>query len=581
MPPVVQDSPTVLILGDAPALSVSEKVIAFQALAGQGSQPTQSHTVMISSPAGQSFSYTAAESTLSGGSWLSISASSGLASPTSSLTISANPSGLPAGSYFGRVDVASSGVSSSPQSVFVHFTIAASGKEPMLATNALIFVVPQNSTTVSKSMQITSYSPSAIPIRASSEQDLSVTWFSIFYTAFSVSASAPVTLTVTVNPAGLTPGPYTGTVSVQNSSDLSIYQVSILLVVTPPGGQCTPTQLLPMLTSLGAGFDVPSAVPVSVQAQIIDDCGAPLTSGVAQATFAPDGTSTVLLPVGAGLWAGAWLPHNTAGGPAAVSINAQSSSGLQGAVTVTGNLDTNPTAPIINSGGVVSAASFSPTIVAPGEFISIFGSNLGPATPAEAQPPYPAALGGVQVLLGGQPLPLQVVSSGQINALVPYGTAVNGTQQVVVVQAGAYSMPEDVVVATAQPAVFTQSQTGQGPGAIVVVKADGTQFLNTSSQPAGAGDALVIYCEGLGAVSPAVADGVGPPSLPLSWTVAPVTVTVGGQPAQVLFSGLAPGYAGLYQVNVVVPSGVSSGSNAPVVVTAGGFPGPPVTVAIQ
>jgi uncharacterized protein (TIGR03437 family) len=102
-----------------------------------------------------------------------------------------------------------------------------------------------------------------------------------------------------------------------------------------------------------------------------------------------------------------------------------------------------------------------------------------------------------------------------------------------------------------------------------------------AAQPANAGDTLEIFCAGLGEVSPAVADGEAAPVSTLSRTVAPVAVTIGGQPAQVQFAGLAPGFVGLYQVNVPVPSGVAPGSNVPVVITAAGFSSPTVSVAIQ
>jgi uncharacterized protein (TIGR03437 family) len=154
-------------------------------------------------------------------------------------------------------------------------------------------------------------------------------------------------------------------------------------------------------------------------------------------------------------------------------------------------------------------------------------------------------------------------------------------EQLVVSHGGLYSPPQTLAVATTQPAVFTQNQTGSGPGAILVIKSDGTEFLNTASAPASAGDSLAIYCAGLGPVLPPVADGAAAPASPLSQTTLPVSVTIGGQNAQVLFSGLAPGFAGLYQVNAVVPAGVAAGSSAPVVVTAGGFSSPPVTIAIQ
>jgi uncharacterized protein (TIGR03437 family) len=137
------------------------------------------------------------------------------------------------------------------------------------------------------------------------------------------------------------------------------------------------------------------------------------------------------------------------------------------------------------------------------------------------------------------------------------------------------------VISNLGTAVFTQNQSGSGPGAIEVVKPDGTQFLNTPSAPATAGDVLVIYCTGLGEVSPPVPDGAAAPSSPLSRTVQPVTVTMGGHETETSFAGLAPGYTGLYQVNVTVPSGIGAGGSVPMVLTVAGQVSPPVTVALQ
>ena len=121
----------------------------------------------------------------------------------------------------------------------------------------------------------------------------------------------------------------------------------------------------------------------------------------------------------------------------------------------------------------------------------------------------------------------------------------------------------------------------QGAGAIVVIEANGNEFLNTPSAPASAGDALAIYGSGLGAVTPPVQAGTPAPLSPPAQTASPVTVTIGGKNAQVLFAGLAPGYAGLYQVNVVVPPGIAAGSSVPVVLSVAGASSPAVTIAIQ
>ena len=195
--------------------------------------------------------------------------------------------------------------------------------------------------------------------------------------------------------------------------------------------------------------------------------------------------------------------------------------------------------------------------------------------------PFPALLGGTEVLLGGRPLPLYFTSSGQIDAIVPYDIAPNSMQQVIVLNGAASSQPQTVLVGAAQPGVFTQNQSGAGPGAILGQKVGGVAALNTTANPASAGDYLSIYCTGLGTVTPTIAAGAAASYPPLYNTDNTTTATVGGIEANVAFSGLAPGFAGLYQVNVVVPAGVTAGPSVPVVVTVAGAPSAPVTVAIQ
>ena len=134
------------------------------------------------------------------------------------------------------------------------------------------------------------------------------------------------------------------------------------------------------------------------------------------------------------------------------------------------------------------------------------------------------------------------------------------------------SVPQDVQVAQAQPAVYTQDQKGiLGNGAGVIVNGS-TNALITLANPAKAGDVVVMYCNGLGAVTAGAS---------VSPTVNPLKVTMGGIDATVQYAGLAPGYADLYQVNVVVPAGVQPGSAVPVVLNIAGQTSPAVTMAVR
>ncbi len=349
----------------------------------------------------------------------------------------------------------------------------------------------------------------------------------------------------------------------------------------PPAAPCTPTRLLPVITNLEGSFQVPAGFPVPVQAQVADDCGVPLTTGAVMAYFPQTNDPSVsMISLGKGQWSGTWMPHLLAGGPASVGIMA-SGAGVFGSIGVLGTLTPNPSAPLAFAGGVVNAASIQVDPIAPGSFFSIFGSNLAAALTSANSFPYLTSMGGTQVLLGGEPVPLEVTSNGQINAVIPYDAVTNGFQQLIVQRNGMDSMPETVLLAPSQPAVFTLNQSGKGGGAIVVIKPDATQFVNGPSNPASAGDILVIYGTGLGAVNQPVTAGAAAPVSPLAYASNPATVSIGGVSAQVLFAGLTPGYAGLYQINAVVPSGVTAGSNVPLVVSDGGASSPPVTVAIR
>jgi len=184
-------------------------------------------------------------------------------------------------------------------------------------------------------------------------------------------------------------------------------------------------------------------------------------------------------------------------------------------------------------------------------------------------------------LFDGVPAPLIYVSSNQINAVVPYAVAGQSATEVQVERGGAWSNMETLDVAEASPGVFTLTQAGVGQSAALNVESDGSLTLNSPSNPANRGGVVVLYATGEGETAPALADGQIVNG-PLPEPALPVTVTIGGVPAQVLYSGAAPGFvAGLLQLNVVVPNLGATGDAVPVVVNVGDQPsqdGPTIAV---
>ncbi|HXB68430.1 MAG TPA: IPT/TIG domain-containing protein, partial [Candidatus Acidoferrales bacterium] len=212
--------------------------------------------------------------------------------------------------------------------------------------------------------------------------------------------------------------------------------------------------------------------------------------------------------------------------------------------------------------GVVNAASSAPpgNPISPGQFITLYGTGLAKSTQTAA-PPYPATLNGVTVLVNNKQAPLYFVSPGQINALVPYTT--QGTTATIVVQNGSVnSNTVTVPLAATAPGVYSLDQSGSGPGAILHADFG----LVNAGRPAAPGETVLIYLTGMGAVAPAVADGTAGGSNPLNKSVADVVVLVAGQPATLLYNGLAPGFPGLYQINVTLPTLLSGGGNLPLAI---------------
>lgn len=212
----------------------------------------------------------------------------------------------------------------------------------------------------------------------------------------------------------------------------------------------------------------------------------------------------------------------------------------------------------INPQGVVNAASFAPFTagVSPGDLITIYGSNLSAGTTFASVVPFPTTLGNVQVKINGLPAPIYYVTPGQISVIVPYAVT-TPVAAIQVTNGDTASNTVTSLINLSTPGVFTTLQNGVSAGKIE--HADGS--LVTDQNPAVIGETVSVYLTGLGTVNPGVPDGAAGPADTLSKTTNAVTADISRISATVTYAGLAPQLAGLYQLNVTIPTGVSTGVN--------------------
>ncbi len=233
---------------------------------------------------------------------------------------------------------------------------------------------------------------------------------------------------------------------------------------------------------------------------------------------------------------------------------------------------------------VVNAASNLPGSVSPGEIVVLIGAGLGPAQLLSAQVGsdglYDLQLSGTTVEFNGIFAPLIYTSASQVAAVVPY--EVGGlSAQVTVTYQGQTSAPVTVALAESAPGLFTFDSTGKGQAA--AVNSNGS--INSASAPAPIGSIVSLYATGGGQTSPPGVDGK-PGTAPLPQPKLPVSVTIGGQTvsgAQLQYAGGASGeVAGLLQINVPIPSVVTSGPAVPIAIQVGSaFSQSGVTIAVS
>ena len=207
--------------------------------------------------------------------------------------------------------------------------------------------------------------------------------------------------------------------------------------------------------------------------------------------------------------------------------------------------------------------------IAPGELLRIRGVCIGPFEPVldgfGAGGALPTSAGGTQIQFNGTAAPLISVSSGQIIAQAPF--QMDGEFQATVALAyNGVAIQSSISVQAANPALFTMSDQPTGPA--IAVNQDGT--LNSAANPAPKGSIVVLYATGAGQTVPPGSDGTAPGTV-LPKPKLPVIATVGSQDARVLYAGDAPGFVGLTQLNIGLPTSILGGTQS-IGLQVGSFP---------
>jgi uncharacterized protein (TIGR03437 family) len=418
----------------------------------------------------------------------------------------------------------------------------------------------------------------------------------------------PGSLTVRVNPTSLTAKTYVSSVTL-TVTGVAPVTIPVTLVVTPAPSTLT-------LSATSVLFATPPNPPAT-QTVTMSTNGAPIsftaTSGSPWLTV--NGAAQTITIYGTNFY-GATLAKVKGVATSLVTTTFKDSSTFVQAVvpasmltapTILKVLVSNP-APggdsvatvdvaVVNAAiitAVVNAASYAtgtvtaPDIgtVSPGELVSIYGTNLGPTTPAPMSITGggfvdTVSTSGVAVTVDGTPAPLIYVSETQINVQVPYEAAI-GTKKVVSVTNGANPpVTASVTVAPTAPGLFTADGSGSGQVAALNYNATTKAYtFNNSTTLAKTGDTVILYLTGEGIYDSAPLLGgasdtgfVIPPGLAVTPQVSPLpTVSIGGVDATpgVAYAGPIVGsIIGVLQINVKVPAGSTTGTQVPVSVTIG------------
>jgi len=574
---------TIAVSSLTQSIVLNQTGLLFETVAQGAAPPSQSFNILN---AGQGLMiFTVSAQTLSGGTgWLIVNPSTSsvaAGSISTPVTVSVNPKGLAVGQYYGLVQVIAANAGNSPQVVSVLLNVVDPSQGAIQASPTGLLIGPSTGT-----VTLYNLSSQAIAYTSTMSTNDGGNWLLATPPTGTVPAQSSAQVTVSANASALPSGTGQGIVQFgfSNGSVQSIVVSSLMIAQT----SCQSSYLVPTVTgSIGTSFTVTQSQPVSLNVSVVDNCNNIIPSAAVTASFSNGDPSIALVPQGNGVWSGTWTPAAAQAQMNVVIIPSavQGTKSITGLAQLMGTVQPAASTEAPAPAAALNSASVSATTqISPGSWVTILGDRLANGT-SIASGTFPPSLLGTAVMIGSTALPLDYVSPTQVNALLPFSLTPNTIASLTIQRSGTESVPIEVTIADLGPAIFAVNGVGTGQGAVTiatsgVLAAPVGAF--PGSQPVKRGDYLAIYCTGLGAVNNTPADGApAPSSSPLATTLANPTVTIGGVPAVVSYSGLAPGLVGLYQVNVQVPDNTPTGNAVNLAITVGSLTSNTVTVAVQ
>ena len=546
-----------------PLVNVNPQQLMFTYAAGGNAPPQQALTVTSTNGSNLPVTFSSNQSYLLVG---------GGTSTTPSTVSVAVVSGLAVGTYNAQITV-----TSGTQTQIVPVVITVNTGISLTATpTSLSFSQGANGTApATQTINVGSTNGTALAYSATASTSSGGNWLTINGSTAVVQGSAPGMFTVSANGAQLAPGTYNGSVVITAvGATNSTVTIPVTLTITAQTLAVTPATLTFNGTVQGAAPATQSINVTSTSGSAVTFTATATTSGggnfltVTPATGTTPQAVTVSVNqngLAAGTYTGSVTITSSAAGSVPLTVPVTFTVGAQAA-------------PVLSQ--VINAASGATGPIAPGEIISLFGTNVGPLTPGlltlNPQGSVTTTLSNVQVLFDGIPAPLTYVSATQINAVVPYEVFGRATTNVVISFNGVNTAGLQLNVAATAAGIFANSGAGQAAAL------NQNNSVNTAGTPAAKGSTVVLFATGEGQTNPLGVTG-SVTGATLKNPIAPVTVTIGGVAATVAYAGSAPGLvSGVLQVNVVVPAGAPSGASVPVVLTIGtSTTQQNVTIAVQ